>query len=146
MQVLLHWTAPGPQVLIRCDPSVHRPAKHEPELHSVPQLPQLCGSVITFVMIPLQGIGCSEELCEGGLLCCVPKNEAKNPPREEKKDGGVLPEGTGVVVLCSTSGTGPSEGRRETSAGVPSDGGRGEIPGSVPSAGTGLTMVTEGTA
>jgi len=97
-------------------------------------------------MIPLQGTGCSEELCVGELTCCVPRNEAKNPPIEEKKDGGALSEGTGVVVLRSTSGTGPSDGRSDTSAGAPSDGGRGEIPGSVPSAGTGLTMVAEGTA
>jgi hypothetical protein len=78
-------------------------------------------------MIPLQGTGCSEELWGGEL---PPKNEAKNDPMEAKIDGGGLSEGTGVVVLRSTSGTGPSEG------------GRDEISGSVPSAGTGLTMVT----
>ena len=50
-------------------------------------------------MIPLQGTGCSDELWDGGLPDCVPKNEAKNVPTEEKNEGGALSEGTGVVVF-----------------------------------------------
>jgi hypothetical protein len=143
VQVPSHGIAPGPQAVTYPVVSGHCPAMHEPELHSVPQLPQLCGSVITLVMTPLQGTGCSEEPGGGGL---PPRNELKNVPMEEKNDGGALSEGTGVVVLRWTSGTGPSDGRSDTSAGTSSDGGREVITGSVPSAGTGLTMVTEGTA
>ena len=76
----------------------------------------------------------------------MPKNEAKNAPTEEKNDGGGLSEGTGVVVFRWISGTGPSDGLGETSGGALSDGGRDVISGSVPSAGTGLTIVTWGTS
>lgn len=98
------------------------------------------------VMTPLQGTGCSEELWDGGLPDPVPRSVLKNVPMEEKNDGGVLSEGAGVVVLRWTSGTGPSDGRSDTSAVASSDGGWEVITGSVPSAGTGLTVVTEGTA
>jgi hypothetical protein len=150
VQVPSHGIASGPQAVTRDVSPEHCPPAHEPELHTFPQLPQFWGSVMTEVMMPLQGTGWSEEAGAGGLL---PKSEAKKVLRGEKKS----PPGPGAVVFPVMPGAGPSAGPCETGTGAPSDacpvtsggalseGGRDVITGNVPSAGTGLTLVAKAT-